>query len=399
MKNTWRFGELEKRYIEQVLDSGDGSSTLGSMNNRFEAALAAKEGARYAVAFNSGTSTLHAALDAVGVGYGDEVITSPLTVISNLDVILSQNAIPVFADICPLTFNIDPADVASKITSRTKALMPISLYGLSCDLKPLMELGRKHGVAVINDAAEAFQARYKGELLGGIADITSYSTESSKHITTGDGGIVITNNETLAGKMRKFGSLGYAALKPSDGRIRSNKDIFQDPNYKRHDGFGFNYRMPEVAAALGLAQTERMDFFIKLRQDVACLYDEIVADCDYLVPQLVPEGYESTYWTYVCRYQREDVSWQEFRKKYIEFGGDGIYAAWALLYHETFFASGAWKRRCPPLYDAINYPLKGLCPNAEALQPQLMQFVCNYSGVEEATPKVEALRKTIAYFS
>jgi perosamine synthetase len=398
LKNTWRFGERELRYIREVIDSGFGSGTSGSMNNRFEAAFARAVGAGFAVTFNSGTSTLHAALEAVGVGYGDEVVTSPLTVISNLDVILAQNAIPVFADVDPETFNIDPADVARKITPRTKAIMPISLYGLSCDLDPLMALGKKHGIAVINDAAQAFGATYKGRRIAEIADITSYSLENSKHITTGDGGIVVTNDEILAGRMRKFGSLGYAALKATDGRIRTNKDIFQNPNYKRHDAFGHNYRMPEVAAAMGLAQTERLDYFLALRREISEMYFDAIASCDYLVPQRVPDGYGSVPWTVTVRYERTDVSWQDFRFKHIDFGGDGIYAAWSLLYHETLFASGDWKRRCPPLYKDINYPQKGLCPNAEAVQPKIMQFVNNYGSKDEAAVQVNALRKVIAYF-
>jgi perosamine synthetase len=399
MKNTWRFGERELGYIREVLDSGLGSGTSGNMNNRFEAAFAEKVGAKYAVTYNSGTSTLHGALDAVGVGYGDEVITAPLTVISNLDVILAQNAVPVFADVDPETFNIDPADVARKITKRTKAIMPISLYGVSCDLGPLMELGRKHGIPVINDAAEAFGTMYKGRPIAEIADVTSYSLENSKHITTGDGGIVVTNDADIAARMRKFGSLGYAALKATDGRIRTNKDIFQDPTYKRHDAFGYNYRMPEVAAAVGLAQTERMDFFLKLRADIARMYIDVVSECDYLIPQKVPAGCNNSYWTVAMRYERADVSWQDFRYKFMDFGGDGIYACWALLYHETVVASGAWKKRCPPLYDEIEFPARGLCPNAEAVQPKIMQFVNNYGSPAEAEPKVEALRKTIRHFA
>lgn len=399
MKNTWRFGERELGYIREVLDSGLGSGTSGNMNNRFEAAFAEKVGAQYAVTYNSGTSTLHGALDAVGVGYGDEVITSPLTVISNLDVILAQNAVPVFADVDPGTFNIDPADVARKITKRTRAIMPISLYGVSCDLDPLMELGRKHGIAVINDAAEAFGSIYKGKPIAGIADVTSYSLENSKHITTGDGGIVVTNDADIAARLRKFGSLGYAALKATDGRIRTNKDIFQDPTYKRHDAFGYNYRMPEVAAAVGLAQTERMDFFLKLRADIARMYIDVVSECDYLIPQKVPAGCNNTFWTVAMRYERTDVSWQEFRYKYMDFGGDGIYACWALLYHEALVSSGAWKKRCPPLYDGIDFPTHGHCRNAEDVQPKIMQFVNNYGSTAEAEPKVEALRKTIRHFA
>lgn len=398
MKNTWRFGERELQYLKEVVDSGFGSGTSGDMNNRFERAFADKVGAKYAVTFNSGTGTLQAALYAFGVGYGDEVITTPLTVISNLDVILAMNAIPVFADIDPDTFNIDPKDIARKITPRTKAIMPVALYGLCCDMDPIMAMSEKHGIPVIMDAAEAHMATYKGRSIGTIAQITSYSTENSKHITTGDGGIVVTDNEEYAMKMRKFGSLGYAALPAGDGRIRRHKDIFQDPAYKRHDAFGFNFRMPEVAAALGLAQTERMDFFIKLRTDIAALYSEAVKGCDYLVPQKTPEGYANTYWTWTCRFEHPDVAWRDFRSKYVEFGGDGIYAAWALLYDETVFASGDWKKICPPLYGPLQYD-RPICPLADTVQPKLMQFVTNFGSVEEAETHVEALRKTIRFFA
>lgn len=298
MNNQWRFGQEELKYLKEVIDSGYGTSTLGNMNKRFEEAFSEVVGSKYAITFNSGTSTLHAALEAVGVEAGDEVITTPLTVISNLSVILSQNAVPVFADIDEETFNINPQEIAKKITEKTKAIMPVSLYGLPCDLEPIMELRRQHGIAVINDAAQAHMAVYKGRRIAEIADITSYSTENSKHITTGDGGIVVTDNEAYAVIMRKFGSLGYAAMKSGDGRIRLNKEAFQDPNYKRHDAFGYNYRMPEVAAALGLAQIERIHTFIDLRKAIAKLFAEVISNCDYLIPQKNPEDYINTYWTY-----------------------------------------------------------------------------------------------------
>ena len=398
MKNTWRFGERELNYVREVLDSGFGSSTSGNMNNRFETAFASAVGAKYAVTFNSGTSTLHAALDAVGVGYGDEVITSPLTVISNLDVILAQNAIPVFADIDEQTFNIDPRDVERKITKKTRAIMPISLYGVSCDLDPLMAIGKSHNVPVINDAAEAFGSLYKGKPIATIADITSYSTENSKHITTGDGGIVVTNDEDIAEKMRKFGSLGYAALKAADGRIRNNKDIFQNPDYKRHDAYGHNYRMPEVAAALGLAQTEKLEYFLDLRAQIAREFVSTMFECDFLIPQHVPAGLNNSFWTVAARYENKEVSWQKFRHKFNELGGDGIYASWSLLYQETLVSSGIWKKRCPPLYNDINFPKTGLCPVAERTQPKIMQFVNNYGSLDEARPQIKALEKTIKFY-
>lgn len=398
MKNTWRFTSAELNYVREVIDSGFGSGTSGGMNNRFEAAFAEKVGAKYAVTFNSGTSTLHAGLFALGVHAGDEVIIPPLTVVSNVDVIFAQNAIPVFADVEADTFNIDPEDIRRKITPRTKCIMPVSLYGLACDLDPIMEIGREYGIPVMNDAAEAHGATYKGRPIAEIADITSYSTENSKHIATGDGGIVVTNNEEYATSMRKFGSLGYAAMKSGDGRIRINKDIFQDPSYKRHDSLGLNYRMPEVAAALGLAQTERMEFFVGLRIGIAKLYMDAIGDCSFLKPQRTPENWLNTYWTFAATYERTDVSWQEFRHKYIEFGGDGIYAAWALTYEETLMAEGHYRKHCPMIYDALQYP-RGICPVAESVQPKLMQFVTNYGSLEEARPMADALRKTIDFYS
>ena len=397
MKNTWRFGELELKYIKEVLGSGEASGTTGGMNQRFEKEFSTKVNSKYAVTFNSGTGTLHAALYAAGVGAGDEVIMPPLNVVSTFYATISQNAVPVFADIDPDTFNIDPQDIENKITENTKAIVPVSLYGLSCDLHPIMELAKKYELIVINDAAEAHMALYKQQPIADFAHMTSYSLENTKHITTGDGGIIVTNDEYYAKQMRKFGSMGYAAMKANDGRIRRSKDLFQDPTYKRHDDLGFNFRMPEVAAAVALAQTERMDFFINLRIDIAKLYNEVVKSVDYLIPQKSPEGYLNTYWTYAVKYERNDISWNDFREKYIEFGGDGIYAAWALTYYETYATSGKWKEHCPWLYNDISLSNCD-CPVSEDIQPKLMLFVNNYGSVDEALPKVDALSKTIEYF-
>ena len=398
MKNTWRFSGNELKYLREVIDSGFGSGTSGSMNNRFENTLAEQCGAKYAITFNSGTSTLHAALAALDINAGDEVIVPPLTVISNIDVIFAQNAVPVFADIDPNTFNIDPKYIEKKITKKTKCIMPVSLYGLSADLDPIMKIAKKNNIGVINDAAEAFGSLYKNKKIAEIADITSYSTENSKHITTGDGGIVVTNNEKYAIAMRKFGSLGYAAMKSGDGRIRINKNVFQDPSYKRHDTLGLNYRMPEVAAALGLAQTERLKHFLDLRIKIAEMYLEAVSECNFITPQKTPDGYLNTYWCFTVKFEHKDVSWKEFRDKFLSFGGDGIYAAWTLSYEETVMTSEIYKKKAPHYYKNLSYK-KGLCPVAEITQPKLMQFVTNYGDIREASVKIKALKKTIDFFN
>ena len=398
MKNTWRFSGNELKYLREVIDSGFGSGTSGSMNNRFESAFAEKVGAKYAITFNSGTSTLHAAMAALDVNAGDEVIVPPLTVISNVVTIIAQNAVPVFADVDPDTFNVCPKDIERKITKKTKCIMPVSLYGLSVDLDPIMKIAKKHNIGVVNDAAEAFGTLYKNQKIAEIADITSYSTENSKHITTGDGGIVVTNNEKYATAIRKFNSVGYAAMKSGDGRIRINKKIFQDPSYKRHDTLGLNYRMPEVAAALGLAQTERLEEFVDLRIKIGKMYHEAVSGCDFITPQKTPDGYNNTYWCYTVKFEHKDVTWKEFRDKFSSFGGDGIYAAWALSYEETLMTSEIYKKHAPYYYKDLSYE-KGICPVAESIQPKLMQFVTNYRDVNEASVQTEALKKTIEFFS
>ncbi len=397
MNNQWRFKGNELKYVKDVLDSGEGSSTTGSYNKAFEELFASKNDAKYAVTFNSGTSTLHAALDALGVSYGDEVIIPPLTVYSNFAVTIAANAIPVFADVEEDTFNICPKDIERKITSKTKAIMPVSLYGLSCDLDQIMSIAKKHDLVVINDAAEAHGATWNNKQISEYAHVTSYSTENSKHISTGDGGIITTNDEMTAKRCRKFGSMGYALMTADEGRLRLNKEVFQDPNYKRHDGFAYNYRMPEVAAAVGLAQTEKYEFFIELREKIGQQMREIALTSDFLIPQKKIDGARNTYWTFAARMVRPDIKWQDFRKKFIEFGGESIFAAWALTYDEPIVAEGIFKKQNPALYANIEYK-KSDYPIAEKIQPQLMQFPLNYSSYEESEPQLDALEKTLRFY-
>ena len=397
MNNQWRFKGNELKYLKDVIDSGEGSGTLGSYNNAFENLYAKTTNAKYAVTFNSGTSTLHAALDALGVGYGDEVIIPPLTVYSNFAVTIAANAIPVFADVERDTFNIDPDDIERKITSKTKAIMPVSLYGLSADFDRIMDIAKRHNLVVINDAAEAHGATWNNKPINDFAHITSYSTENSKHLTTGDGGIITTNDEMAAKRCRKFGSMGYALMTASEGRLRLNKEVFQDPNYKRHDGFAYNYRMPEVAAAVGLAQTERFDFFVGLREKIGLEMYDIASSSKSFIPQKKIPGARNVYWTFAGRMVNEDVNWQDFRKKYIEFGGESVFAAWALTYDEPVISEGIFKKQNPPLYSNLEYYKKDY-PVAEEIQPQLMQLPLNYSSFEEARPQFDALEKTLKYY-
>lgn len=397
---SWRFDNKEYKYIKEVLDSGFASGTSGSMNNRLESSFAKRFGRKYAVTFNSGTTTLHAALWALGVGYGDEVIVTPLTVISCMNAILYCNAIPVFADVDPETFLLDPQVVRKKITSKTKAIMPVHLYGQVCNMTAIMSIAKEFKLSVVEDCAQCYLGTHNGRFGGTFGDVGSWSFENSKHLTTGDGGIITCDNEDLADKIRKLSTQGFRNATAVSGKIRINKDLFQNPSYKRHVMFGFMYRLPEVAAALGLGQLEKLDWFVEKREKMARMYTSVLKDtgCIWLKPQIMPTRDRNVYYTFAARFLRDDIKWEDFRKKYIENGGDGIYAAWTLCYQEDSIEDVERILKSMHLENRLNTD-KGICPNAETIQPQLMQFTTNQKGEEEMKLQAEALYKTIRYFS
>ena len=396
---SWRFDEREYKYIKEVLDSGFASGTSGNMNTRLERAFAARFGREFAITFNSGTTTLHAALEALGVGYGDEVIVTPLTVISCMNAVLYCNAIPVFADVDPDTFLIDPESIRKRITPKTKAIMAVNLYGQVCNMTEIMKIAQENNIFVLEDCAQCYLGKHKGKLGGTFGQAGSWSFENSKHLTTGDGGIVAVDDEKLGDKIRKLNTQGFRNATAVSGKIRVSRDIFQNPSFKRHDSFGFMYRLPEVAAAMGLAQLEKLDSFVQKRQQMAAMYTEVIREnkCDWLVPQRVPEGDENSYYTYAARFLRTDVKWEDFRKKHVENGGDGIYAAWTLCYMEDSIDDV--RRRLQPLGLNDRFVTdEGKCPNAEMIQPQLMQFTTNQKDQDEMEKQAAALDKTIRFF-
>lgn len=400
-----RISEKERAYVSEVLDAQFRSSAGGKMRKRLEEEFAALFGVKYAISLVNGTATLHSALAAAGVGPGDEVIVPPLTMASPSFAVLHSNAVPVFADIDQDTWTIEPTDIERHITPRTRAIIPVAIYGLPPDMDPIMDIARKHRLTVIEDAAQCFLGYYKGRICGSIGHMASFSFQSSKHMTSGEGGMVTTSSEELADKVRRFGALGYAAVGARPGGAKMTKDTLQDPKYERHILTGWNYRLSELNAAVALAQVERLEELVGQRIRVAQMYAEAARGCNWLIPQVVPEGYKHSYWTYVLKLENNgDFSWYDFRKKYMELGGDGIYAAWQLTYLEPAFRmKNFYPKRCPihcPLYEGpVQEYGAGLCPIAESVQPKLFQFKTNYMDMNIAEQKAEALAKTIAYFN
>lgn len=352
-----------------------------SLTQEFEEKFCEKFGVDYSVAINSATSGLHSALAAAGVGPGDEVIQPAVTVIMDAYATLYLGATPVFVDINPETWNIDVNEIEKSITEKTKAIIVVSLYGLPVDIDPIMDLARKHNIIVIDDSAETVLSDYKGKYSGTCADIGVFSFEKTKHITSGsEGGMVVTNSEELAEKVRKFGGIGYKNLTATAGRTSLASSIFQNPNYERFDSMGYNYRMNLVTAACGLANFEILDQLIDRRKEIGSMFLEAVDGCSWIKTQKVEDYCEHSYYTFAFLYDHTSVSWEQFYNTYIEMGGDGFYACWKNPYLEPSLK---------PRFSTVS------CPIAEEYQKKLMCFKTNYRDLGLAQRKVNILKNLI----
>jgi perosamine synthetase len=385
-----RIGPRERAYVEEVLAAGFRSSAGSLMSSRLERAFTELIGSRFAIAFVNGTATMHAVLAASGIGPGDEVIVPPLTMASTALAVVHAGAVPVFADVEEGSMTVDPGSVAAAITSRTRAIVPVAIYGVAPDLDALERLAADRGLLLLEDDAQCILGSVGGRTVGTIGHAASFSFQSSKQLTSGEGGMVTTDDEELADAVRRFGSLGYRAVAAARGRI-SKADI-QDPGYLRHGTIGFNYRMPELCAAVALAQVERADELIEARIRAALMLAAAVRGCPWLVPQSVPSGRRHVYWSYVLDLRSDAVSWHDLHAKFIELGGEGFYGCWAVNYLEPVFRG---RRLCswqPQEYGP------GLCPVAEALQPRLLQLKTDYFDERDAARQADVLRQTIEFF-
>ena len=387
----------ELKYLKEVLATEFRSSQGSVMTRRLEESFASRFGSKYAISFINGTATMHAALEAHGIQPGDEVIVPPLTMSATAFAVLQANATPVFADVDRDTFQISASSIAERVSPKTRAIITVALYGLSPDMDPILEIARKHDLLVIEDNAQCFLGTYKGRMAGTLGDCASFSFQSSKHITSGEGGMIVTDNVELAERIRKAQSLGYAGVSATKGKI-TKKDI-QDPDYSRHVSMGWNYRMPELCAAVALAQLENIDDLVNRRIEVATLFTLAAQGIEWFVPQRVGPEYKNSYWTWVARLDRPDISWHAFRDRFLDNGGDGVYAAWKLTYLEPMFQEMKLlgRERFISAENSSKYR-QGLCPVAEQIAPRLLQFKTNYWNIDAAVKQAEVLRKTLKSF-
>jgi len=294
-----QFGDAELKYVSECVLTGWVSST-GNFVKKFEDLFAAFCGTKFAVSTTNGTAALHLSMLVLGIGPGDEVIVPSLTFISTANAVTFTGAKPVFVDSEPYTWNIDPAGIEKAITSRTKAIIPVHLYGHPADMDPILETANKYGLAVVEDAAEAHGALYKGKKVGALGKIGIFSFFGNKIITTGEGGMLVTNDQKLAEKMRIL------------------RDHGMNPKRRYwHSVLGYNYRMTNIQAALGVAQMERIDQILKKKRDNAALYSAGLHGIPGI--SLPPEAKwaSNVYWLYsiIVDESKFGMSTKELRKK------------------------------------------------------------------------------------
>jgi perosamine synthetase len=290
-------------YGHQVIDATDIEAvvqvlrsdwlTTGPKVEEFEQAVAKYVDATYAVAVSSGTAALHAAMYAIGVGPGDEVIVPAMTFAATANSVVYQGGTPVFADVEPHTLLLDPRQVAAKITPRTKAVVAVDYAGQPCDYEALQDIVEKHGVLLIADACHALGASCQGKSVGSLADVTVFSFHPVKHITTAEGGMAVTAHAELATRMRRFRNHGIT----SDHRQREQLGTW----YYEMTDLGYNYRLTDLQCALGLSQLPRLASWLTRRRGIAGLYDASLAACTDIQPLQRRSGVEHAYHLYVIR--------------------------------------------------------------------------------------------------
>ncbi|UYZ21709.1 DegT/DnrJ/EryC1/StrS family aminotransferase [Mesobacillus jeotgali] len=387
-----RFGLEEARELLEALEQNTLFYHFGGKVKKFLAVFNDMYQVRYSVATSSGTAALHVALGAAGVTAGDEVITSPITDQGTVIGILYQNAVPVFADLDPHSYNMTAENIEKKITAKTKAILVVHLAGNPCDMDSIMELARKHNLKVIEDCAQSYLTTYKGRLTGTIGDYGCFSTNDFKHISTGDGGIVTVNSGNEADYFTTH--------------------AFADKNYHRHGNsvtkdleyLAPNYRMTELQGAVGIAQLQKLEWICTRRNEFGERLNEGLTGLKGIIPMKITDGGWCSYWFYMLTLNLDELSCTraEFSDALTAEGipNQAGYIPKVLYAQSLFQERQAYKNSHYP-FDQGTYDYSpGSCPNAEqilntAVRLNLNEFYSN-QDIEEM---ISAVSKVAAYYA
>ena len=357
------YGPEETETVLEVLNASAPSS--GPKVKAFEEAFAAYCGRKYALAVSSCTAGLHLAMLAAGVGPGDEVITTPISWISTANAIAAAGASVVFADVDPRTLNLDPASVAARITERTKAILPVHLYGQPCDMDALAELARPRGILLIEDSAHAPGAEYKGRRTGTLGDIGVFSFHQQKNMTTlGEGGMVVTEDQKLYERVLSYRSLCCRSYDPKGKYLPIDETV--EPMGKRYwylnfDNVGYNYRMMDIQAAVGLVQLRKLDGWNARRMEIAKMYDERLKNIRGLTLPYVSPNVKHVFHIYTVLLQpdfpwtKDDFMWEMYMNRRIK-----VWSHYTPIHLST-------------VYQRLGH-VEGECPVAEACYKQYVSL-------------------------
>lgn len=354
--------------------------TCGPRITQLEEKLCEVTGAKYCVAVSNGTAALHIAAIAAGIKEGDEVITTPITFAASANCALYCGARPVFADINPDTYNIDPASIRKCITDKTKAVVAVDFTGQAVELDEIRAICKEHNLILIEDAAHSIGTRYNGQPIGSIADMTTFSFHPVKTVTAGEGGAVTTNDPVLYQKL---------LLAHAHGITRDRSQMVHptdDPWYNEQVNLGYNYRMTEFQAALLMSQLKKLEAFSKRRKEIVKMYDEAFSKIpEVKVQKEIPES-DTTRHLYIL--QLDDRMLSCTRREFF----DALHAE--NIYSQVHYLPVYWHSH----YENLGYP-KGICPNAEHYYRQSMSLPLYYSLTDEDVKDViHAVEKLVAYY-
>ncbi|MGP4038664.1 UDP-4-amino-4,6-dideoxy-N-acetyl-beta-L-altrosamine transaminase [Gracilibacillus sp. D59] len=354
--------------------------TTGPVISEFEDAIASFVGAKYAVAFSSGTAALHAACFAARIKESDEVITTPITFAATSNSILYNNGTPVFADIHPQTYNISPKAIKPLINKKTKAIITVDFTGQPAEYDEIMSQAKKHGLIVIDDAAHALGATYKDQLIGSIADMTMFSFHPVKHITTGEGGMITTNNKEYYEKLLSFRNHGITR-NPMKLQRRN------EPWYYEMQDFGFNYRMTDIQAALGLSQMQKIDTILAKRREYAKKYNHAFEKMDEIITPFQQTYSNSSWHLYIIRLNSSKLkSGRTEIFKALQKENIGVNVHYIPVYLH-------------PFYQKLGYQ-KGVCPHAEQTYQKIITLpLFPKMSEQDLDDVITGVKKVISYYS
>jgi len=370
--------ELEIKEVEDTLKSE--WITTGPKMVLFENMFKQFRNSKYAVAVNSGTAALHISTSAIEIKPGDEVITTPLTFVASANCIVYRGGIPIFADIKKDTYNIDPQEIRKKITKKTKAILPVHYAGQPCDMDEIYEIADKYKLYVIEDAAHAVDAEYKGKKIGSISDLTVFSFHPVKNMTTAEGGMVTTNNDELYNKLLMYRTHGISI--GAEKRFGKSGDYFYDMQV-----LGFRYNMSELHASLGIQQLKKLESFQRRRREIINLYNKELEDLKEITLPYVERNVKHSWHLYVIQLNLEKLSVdRDFIFKALRAENIGVNVHYIPVHFHSYYQN--------------NYNLrKGILPNVEWLFPRLLTIpIFPKMSDNDVFDVINALRKILNYY-